>query len=85
MKIARDPRFVREYAALPADIRKRAKAKLALFLDNPYHPSLQTKKMQGWGNIWEGRITRGYRFTFEIVGELYKLRRIGPHDILKNP
>ena len=35
--------------------------------------------------IWEGRITRDYRFTFEIIGEVYKLRHIGKHDILHNP
>lgn len=85
MKIARDPRFIREYTALPADVRKRAKAKLALFLDNPRHPSLRTKKMEGWGNIWEGHITKEYCFTFEIQGDLYKLRRIGTHEIYRSP
>ena len=41
--------------------------------------------MEGHDDIWEGRITRDYRFTFEIVGDLYKLRHIGPHDILNRP
>jgi hypothetical protein len=35
--------------------------------------------------IWEGRITQGYRFTFQIVGDIYLLRRIGTHDILRRP
>ena len=85
MRVSRDPRFIREFAALPPAIQKRAKKQLALFLQNPRHPSLQTKKMEGHGDIWEGRITRDYHFTFEIVGDLYKLRRIGPHDILNRP
>ncbi len=85
MRVARDLRFVKEFAALPPAIQKRAKKQLALFLQNPRHPSLQTKKMKGQGNIWEARITKGYRFTFEISGDLYKLRRIGPHDILNRP
>jgi len=41
--------------------------------------------MEGREDIWEGRISRGYRFTFEIAGDLCRLRRIGPHDVLKNP
>ncbi len=41
--------------------------------------------MEGWSNLWEGRITRNYRFTFTRESDTYTLRRIGPHDILKNP
>ena len=46
---------------------------------------MYTKKMKGKGNIWEGCITREYRFTFEIIDDLFKLRRIGPHNILNRP
>jgi len=35
--------------------------------------------------IWEGRITKSYRFTYQIEGDTYVLRRVGTHDILKNP
>ena len=85
MRVAREPRFIKEFAALPPAIQKRAKKQLALFLQNPRHPSVYAKKMKGKGNIWEGRITRDYRFTFEVIGDLYKLRRIGPHNILNRP
>lgn len=77
-------RFRREFTALPADIKERARKQLALLSDNPSHPSLRTKKMEG-RDIWEGRITRAYRFTFTTAGDTYTLRRIGPHDILKRP
>lgn len=36
-------------------------------------------------NIWEGRVTGGYRFTFQIEGDVYILRKVGTHDILKKP
>ncbi len=36
-------------------------------------------------SFWEGRITKNYRFTFQIEGEICILRRIGTHDILKTP
>lgn len=34
--------------------------------------------------IWEGRITKSYRFTYHTEGDTYILRRVGTHDILKN-
>lgn len=77
--------FDRDYARLPDEIQKRADKQLELLLVNPHHPSLRLKKMEGHFDLWEGRITKGYRFTFKIVGDAYVLRRIGPHDILKNP
>jgi len=54
-------------------------------LDNPKHPSLRTKKMEGYPSVWEVRITGGYRLTFRIEGDIYLLRRVGTHDILKRP
>ena len=85
MRVARDPSFIRDFAGLPAAIQERAEKKLALFLTNPRHPSLQTHKMEGSHEIWEGRITDDYRFTFRIAGDLYQLRRIGTHEIYKRP
>jgi len=85
MRIVRDPSFVRDFTALPSAIQERAEKKLVLFLENPRHPSLRTKKMEGWDNIWEAHITKEYCFTFEIQGDLYKLRRIGTHEIYRSP
>ena len=79
------PRFNKEYARLPASIRARADKQLALFMQNPRHPSLHTQKFEGFDNLWKGRITQKYRFTFHIEGDAYVLRRIGPHDIERNP
>ncbi len=85
MIIIKSERFKKEFAALPPPIQERAKKQLALFLQNPRHPSLQVKKMEGNTGYWEGRITKAYRFTFEVAEDAYKMRRIGPHDILRNP
>ncbi len=77
--------FGRDYKDLPQEMRMLLVKKFALLLNNMRHPSLRTKKMEGHEGIWEARITKGYRFTFqkEIYG--YLLRRVGPHDILRNP
>lgn len=73
----------RDFRNLPKEIQKIVEKKLGMFGDNPRHPSLRVKKIEGLKNIWEGRITHTYRFTFQIEGDLYLLRRIGTHDILK--
>ncbi len=80
MRIVESVRFKKELADLPEPIKARAKKQLALFVQNPRHPSLQTEKFEGFDNIWKGRITQKYRFTFHMEGDTYVLRRLGPHD-----
>jgi len=56
-------------------------------VSDPRHPSLRTKKIKGTGSIFEARVDRDIRFTFEYGGshEII-LRVVGPHDpTLKKP
>lgn len=85
MKIQTTKPFERDYSALPEPIKKQAEKQFPLLLGDPRHPSLRVKKIKGHPYIWEGRITKNYRFTFQIVGDTYLLRRIGTHDTLKTP
>jgi mRNA-degrading endonuclease RelE of RelBE toxin-antitoxin system len=85
MKLSFTHSFIRDYQALPGNLQKMVDDKLALLNSNPRHPSLCLKKMQDPRNIWEGRITKGYRFTFQWQGDSCILRRLGSHDILKTP
>jgi len=41
--------------------------------------------MQGRADIWECRVSGGYRFTFQVEGDTLVLRRVGPHDVLNTP
>jgi mRNA-degrading endonuclease YafQ of YafQ-DinJ toxin-antitoxin module len=77
--------FDDDYEALPEAIKGRADKQFRLLLENPHHPSLRLKKIKGHPNIWEGRITKDDRFTFQVSSETYLLRRIGSHSILKTP
>ncbi len=77
--------FEKDYRELPTILQKLVDKKLLLFIVNPRHPSLRTKKMAGFDDIWEARITRDHRFTFQLFGDVWLIRRVGPHDILKNP
>jgi len=85
MKIQTIRPFDKDYQDLPDSIKHQAEKQLSLFLKNPHHPFLKIKKIQGHPGIWEGRITQNYRFTFQIEDDLYILRRIGTHNILKTP
>ena len=85
MRIKTTKPFDRDYDSLPREIKERTSKQFTLLLENPRHPSLRLKKIKGHPTMWEGRITESYRFTFQIVGETYLLRRIGTHEILRTP
>jgi len=53
--------------------------------DNPQHPSLRTKKIQGTDAIYEASINMAIRVTFHYVkpNTIY-LRNVGEHNILKD-
>jgi mRNA-degrading endonuclease RelE of RelBE toxin-antitoxin system len=85
MKLYFTESFVRDYRGLPSKIQKIVDEKLKLFLSGQRQPSLHIKKMQDPRDIWEGRINKGYRFTFQLEGEVCILRRLGTHDILRTP
>lgn len=85
MHLRRTKRFVKDYAALPDELRRRTEKAISGLLKNPYHPSLRIKKMEGREGIWEHRISDSYRLTFQISGDTYILRRVGTHDVLKKP
>ena len=83
----RNQRFKQAYAGLPTHIQDKAIKAFKLFRENPRHPSLHIKKMQGYADIWEGRVDQNYRFTFEYQtnaqGEtVCVFRNIGTHAIL---
>ncbi len=85
MKVQTTRPFDRDYAQLPEEVKGRVDKQLALLLSNPRHPSLRLKKIRGTAEIWEARVTRGYRMTLEIAGDTFILRRVGAHYVLKEP
>lgn len=85
MEVRLTKSFVKDYRWLPKILQNLIDKKLLLLLENSRHPSLGVKKMAGFDYIWEARVTKGYRFTFQIEDQTYLIRRVGPHDILRNP
>jgi hypothetical protein len=76
-------KFRKDFRTLPKAIQGEFEEKLGLMLENMAHPSLRVKRIQGTKDRWEGSVTKGYRFTFQLTGPLCLFRRIGTHDILK--
>lgn len=85
MKIAFTAPFLNDYKGLSVRLQEQADKQITRLIENPNHPSLRIKKMEGHRSIWEARVTKGYRMTFEIKNDTFLLRRVGTHDILKKP
>lgn len=86
MKFIRSDRFKENYSKLNDEIKKKVKIKLKLMAENPMHPSLRTKRIQGTENIFEASINLNIRMTWQYVKNGIILRNIGEHDeTLKNP
>lgn len=86
MRILVTAHYSRAYKKLPAPIQKKAKDALQKLMKDISHPGLQVKRVKGTKNIFEARIDRSSRFTFEISDSVIILRNIGEHDkTLNNP
>ncbi len=85
MILERSERFKKQCKKLPLEIRKRVNKALLLLSEDPHHPSLGNKKMEGADRIWELRVIQNYRITYEKIPGGVFLRRVGTHDVLRNP
>jgi len=83
MQLIQTTHFKRDYKKLPSPIQKRTDEKLKLLVQNLFHPSLRVKRVQKYKGVFEGSITKDYRFFFQITTKGYILLRIGTHDILE--
>ncbi len=79
MKLRFTERADKDYADLPEVIRKAFAKQLRFLLENLRHPSLHAKKYSEDMDVWQGRVTRGWRFYFKIEGNEYVILSIIPH------
>ena len=87
LKIRFTRRFLKSFSRLPAPVQEKIKKQIALLAENPRHPSLQTKPIQGARGVYAARIDQDYRMTYERgADDTLVLRVVGKHDeALKNP
>ncbi len=79
MRLCYTDRFGRQYANAPLPIRIAFDQKVALLAQNIRHPSLRAKKYDEARDIWQARVTRGWRFYFRIEAETYTILSLIPH------
>jgi mRNA-degrading endonuclease RelE of RelBE toxin-antitoxin system len=79
MKSKVTPEFRKLLRALPDDIRKQARAAYRLFRLDPYHPSLQFKRIGQRNNLYSVRIGLKYRALGLRVDDLIIWDWIGSH------
>lgn len=86
MRITRSDRFKKAYNNLTEEDKRRAEKALHLLVANLSHPSLRVKKIRKTQRIWEARVSKEMRMTFELQDDLLLLRNIGKHDkIIDSP
>lgn len=85
MKAKLSPLVQKEIVRIKKKNRKlaeRIEKQIALFEENPKHPSLRTHKLSGSiDNMWSISITMNIRMVYVLVREGYALFvKIGAHD-----
>ena len=65
--------FLRNYSKAPKTVQKAFDKQSEFLLQNLHHPSLQSKKFDDAGNVWQGRVNYSWRFFFKIVGDTYRM------------
>lgn len=80
MKSRATTRFWFLHDQLPSAIRKLAAKNYRLWLNNPRHPSLFFKKLQGQGQRFSVRIGENYRAIGHLVEDAVEWVWIGTHD-----
>ena len=72
-------RFWEAFAHLPDGVRQEAKEAYRLFQNNPAHPSLHFKKLEGEDQVYSVRIGLGYRALGAMKGNRVVWFWIGSH------
>jgi mRNA-degrading endonuclease RelE of RelBE toxin-antitoxin system len=86
MEILYSDRFKKDYKHFPKNIRKIIQDKLRILSNDPFHPSLRTKKIKGKEDIFESSVNMNIRITWNYIDSRILLRAIGEHDkAIKNP
>ena len=80
MKIARTASFRKAWRRLTEEEKALGRKALTNLAADLRYPALRAKKMQGVEHIWEVRVSRSLRMTFELEGDTVILRNIGRHD-----
>lgn len=76
-------RFQKHFKKFSSREKALIQGKLKLLTENPLHPSLRTKRIQGTGDLFESSVNMDIRIIWFYEGsQIIFLLDIGHHDIL---
>lgn len=76
-------RFQKHFKDLTAQEKKQLQNKLQLLAENPMHPSLRTKRIQGTKDLFECSVNMDIRIIWYYEGDkIIILVDVGHHNIL---
>jgi mRNA interferase RelE/StbE len=79
MRLLRTAHFDRSYSKTPQQIQQAFDKQSLLLLQNLRHRSLRAKKYDESRDLWQARVTRGWRFYFLIRDDTYIMTDIIAH------
>ena len=83
-QLAYTDRFKKNYKNLHPNDQKQVIRKIKILSENPMHPSLRTKRIQGMDNLFECSVNMSIRVIWYYEDSLIIiLLDVGQHDILK--
>ena len=81
MRAVISQRVAEQLATAPDNIARTFFKQLALLLRDLRHRSLDAKKYPESGDpdLWQARISKGWRFYFKIDGDIYNITNANEH------
>ena len=79
MRLRYHPRVASQLADAPPAIRRAFDRKVELLAQSLRHPSLRAKKHDETNDIWQARVTKGWRLHFQIADDMYTILSVTPH------
>jgi plasmid maintenance system killer protein len=86
IRLKLERRFLKSFAALSPDLKRRAEAALVRLQQQPDAPGLNLEKLRGFTDYYTIRVNRNFRILLrherDEHGELFAVADIGPHDAI---
>jgi mRNA-degrading endonuclease RelE of RelBE toxin-antitoxin system len=79
MRFRYHPRVVEQLADAPLPVRRAFDRKVELLVQDLRHPSLRAKKYDETRDLWQARVSMGWRFFFQIQGDTYTILSVIAH------
>ena len=77
--------FKKSLKKLASNEQRMVASKLKILIENPLHPSLRTKKVQRFKDVYESSVNMDIRILWMYKdNRLILLLNIGHHDLLEN-